>query len=105
MSLLITPRPDALLREADSDLAVLRIFPELRHLVVLSDRVTDVGLEYLAGMQLHWLALYSRSITVKGVMKLAATLGSLEGVTIRRAKMSDADRAAFHAALPCVKWR
>lgn len=140
MSILITPRPDALLREAarrlesigaqlsrdedrpdrpvvrialsrenaaaDSDLAVLRLFADLQYLVVLSDRVTDGGLEYLAGMKrLRWIALYSSSISMAGVSKLAESLPALEGVTIRRVAVSERDRAAFRLAAPQVKWR
>ena len=90
----------------NDDLALLAVFPELRHLVLLSDRVTDAGLAQLAGLhRLRWLAIYSRSVTVRGVLTLAEQLDALEGVSIRRTTIAEEDKAAFLEALPWVKWR
>lgn len=90
----------------DDDLAELEAFPELRHLVVLSDRVTDAGLEHLRSSTcLRWLAVYSRSITMRGLLRLATHLDALEGMSIRRAPITADEKAAFSKALPWIKWR
>lgn len=63
----------AIRRDADDDaLCGLRCYKELNTLTVLGDRVSDDGLEYLAGLtSLTYLALNSPRITDRGLKSLA----------------------------------
>jgi Leucine-rich repeat (LRR) protein len=85
---------------SDSDLEVLRSFPDLQSLGLSGTKITDAGLEHLVGLKkLHTLSLGFTDVTDAGLISLAK-LPALQHVDLLRTKVTTASLAELQKALP-----
>ncbi|MBA4192546.1 MAG: hypothetical protein C0467_31650 [Planctomycetaceae bacterium] len=87
---------------SDDDLARLRYLPELDHVQISSDRITDTGIEHLVHLPaLTRLGVYSASVT-NACLRIIRTLRSLQSLDIQVSP--NVSRAAVLAAVDAMPW-
>jgi Leucine-rich repeat (LRR) protein len=87
---------------SDDDLARLRHLPELEHVQISSDRITDAGVEHLVHLPaMTRLGIYSASIT-DACLRVIHTLRSLRSLDLQSSP--NLTRAAVLSAVEAMPW-